>query len=78
LKYNEPEMKSLEFVFKKLNFTMILGSPEPQNSDFVSSTSNKLQDITLSDFNLVIGRIPLMYEITVADYTISHDSYNAV
>jgi len=72
-------MKSLEFVFKKLNFTMVLGSQEPQNSDFVSSTNNKLQDIVLCDFNLVNGQIPFMYEMTtIADYIFSHDNYNAV
>jgi hypothetical protein len=72
-------MKFLEFVFKKLNFTMVLGSSEPKNSDNDSSTSKKLQDIILSDFNLAIWEIPLIYEITTVAYcTISHDSYKAV
>jgi hypothetical protein len=79
LKYNETEMKFLDFVFNKLNFTVFLGSPEPQNSYFVSSTSKTLQDIILHDFNFAIWRIPLIYEITtVAYYAVSHDSYNAV
>jgi hypothetical protein len=72
-KCNETEMKSLEFVFKKLNFTMTLGSSEPKNSDFVSITKTKLY------FPILTWQIPLIYEITtVAHYTISHDSYNGL
>jgi len=66
-------------VFKKPNFTIVLRSSEPKNSDFVSSTSKKLQDVIRSDFNLAIWEIPLIYEIKiVAYYTIYHDSYNSV
>jgi hypothetical protein len=79
LKYAEPNITFLEFVFKKLNFTMVLSSPQPISSDYVSSIGVKLQDVVLSYFNLAIGEIPLMDKIAeYADYTVSHSSYHAV
>jgi hypothetical protein len=76
LKYAEHEITFLEFVFKKLNFTMILGPPQTITSDYSSSVTDKLTDLVFSDFNLAIGDIPLMYDIAeLADYTVSHRSY---
>lgn len=78
LKYNENEIKFLELVFKKLNFTMVLGPPEPIISDYTRSIFNKLQELVLSDYNLAIGELPLITEIAEhADYTFSHLSYYA-
>lgn len=75
LMYDEPEITFLHFVFEKLNFTMILDSPQPRDSDYVKSITNVIMKVVFGDFDLAIGEIPLQHLTTqYADYTVSHYS----
>jgi hypothetical protein len=79
LKYVEPEMHFLDFVFKKLNLTLIHDTPEPINSNYVTSIINVMMRLLGGDTDLVIGEIPLMYNITQhADYTVSHFTHRGL